>query len=164
MENRRILGIDPGTANTGYAVLECGTDPPTLIAYGMIRTTPKDGTVRERIDFIGQEIEKVIAEYQPDIFAIEDFTEQGTHAGKQYKEMAWLTEHFRMLGRQLGFEVLIFKNAEWKKKTLGIGRATKKQVMHFVNRNIRGAQLLKGKPDHVWDSAGVAYCASLVIQ
>lgn len=160
----KILGIDPGTANTGYGVVQKTSKGYSLVAYGLIRTTPKEGDVRERIDRIGEHLANIITEFQPDVIAIEDFTEQGKLVGKTYKEMSWITEHFRMLCKQFGYEALILKNGEWKKKTLGIMRANKKQVMHYVGRMIpKAKELLKTEKDHVWDSVGIALCAGLTL-
>lgn len=159
----KILGIDPGTAHTGFSVIQHTSEGYDLITYGLIRTSPKDGDVRNRIDYIGKCLEHIIAKFNPDVIALEDFTEQGKLVGKRYKEMAWITEHFRTLFTQLGYKTLVLKNGEWKKRTLGIMRANKKQVMHYVGRIIpKSKELLKNAKDHVWDSIGIAICASLM--
>lgn len=160
MQRIRVLGIDPGTQNTGYAFVDQTLKGKEIPSYGLIKTTKADGEVRERIELIGQKMSAIITTYTPDIIAVEDFTEQGKKTGKCYKEMSWLVEHLRMIGKYAGTEVVIYKNAEWKRYTLGIRHANKKQVMHYVGRMVPKAQeLLKGKPDHIWDSVGIALCA-----
>lgn len=156
LESKRVLGVDPGTANTGYALLE----GDQILTFGLLKTDTTDGSVRARIDMIGDALQKIIKEWAPSVLAVEDFTEQGKMVGKTYKEMSWLTEHFRLLGKFLGIQTVIYKNGEWKKRTLGIHRATKQQVQHYVGRHLPEAErILKKAPSHVWDAVGIALCA-----
>lgn len=68
-----ILGIDPGTATTGYGVIKIPDDilgrefgyDIELITYGNINT-PKDKLMQERLRMIHSELSLVIKEYKPD--------------------------------------------------------------------------------------------------
>jgi len=162
VEQVRILGVDPGTASTGYALINGNVR--TLIASvvtnecATIKTSLEDGDVRERIDIIGRTFQELVMRLEPDFVAIEDFTEQGKQTGKTYKEMSWLIEHFRMAGREIGYEVTIFENAEWKKIATGSKGLNKDQVKHFVAHKISGTEHFpKRTPTHVWDACGIAY-------
>jgi Holliday junction resolvasome RuvABC endonuclease subunit len=125
----------------------------------MITTKKSFGSVRERIDHIGNRVKELIEVVHPTHIAIEDFTEQGKFVGTTYKEMAWLTEHFRMIGREVGIEVTLYENGVWKKKLMGASRVNKNQVQHFISHALpNSADHLKGRPDHVWDSVGVGLC------
>lgn len=156
----RILGFDPGTANTGYGCIEGNSSEVKMTKhYGLLNTKKEDGEVRERIDTLGVMVRELVEIIKPTHIAIEDFTEQGKLVGKTYKEMAWLTEHLRMTTRELGYEVAIYENGEWKKQTMGVMRANKVQVQHFISHKIPGAkEALRKQKDHVWDSVGIAYC------
>jgi Holliday junction resolvasome RuvABC endonuclease subunit len=161
----RILSFDPGTASTGYAVLHGNTIPKTtedLFAFGMIRTRKVKGgssEVRERIDEIGQRLRQLVTEYRPTHIAVEDFTEQGKIVGKTYKEMAWLTEHFRLVGRELGIATAVYENGFWKRELTGAMRLNKAQVQHYVSHRLpKTVKQLAKQPDHVWDSVGVGLC------
>jgi Holliday junction resolvasome RuvABC endonuclease subunit len=115
--------------------------------------------VRDRIDEIGNDFRTLVAEHQPDYIAIEDFTEQGKFVGKTYKEMAWLTEHFRLVGRELGLEVDVYENGYWKKELTGAMRLNKAQVQHYVSTRIPQARKeLAKQPDHVWDAVAIGLC------
>lgn len=160
----RIVGVDPGTANTGYSLLSGNTAPRTgyahLTDYGVWRTKKDEAwDVRDRIDYISNQLQAFITATKATHLAIEDFTEQGKLVGKTYKEMSWIVENFRGVGRTLGLPTAVYANAEWKKILLRARQANKHQVMHYVGINVLGAaQHLVGQPDHVWDSAAVGYC------
>ena len=162
----RILALDTGTANTGWSLLQCdlATSTVRIIEFGLIRTEKweKDGTeanIRDRIDEIGGLYTLLINRLKPDYIAIEDFIEQGKFVGKTYKEMAFLTEHLRVVGKSNGYDVIIFENGFWKKTIMKATRANKQQVQHFITHAIpESATLLRKAKDHVWDSVGVGYC------
>lgn len=161
----RILAFDPGTANTGHSLLlgDIGSSEISIGNFGVLRTSKmehgREVSIRSRIDHLGDMINTLIYETKPTHIAMEDFVEQGKYVGKTYKEMSYLIEHMRLLGRQAGHEVWIFSNAFWKRKTLGISGTNKKQIQHYVAHNIPGAGvLLQGRPEHVWDSVGIGFC------
>lgn len=67
----KILGIDPGTATTGFSILEVtGTENYHLIDYGLVSTS-KDVPHGERLDMIYREISRIIVKYAPDVVSIE---------------------------------------------------------------------------------------------
>ncbi|MDP2735784.1 MAG: crossover junction endodeoxyribonuclease RuvC, partial [bacterium] len=71
-----ILGIDPGTATTGYGVVK--TSPGSRgrraelawVAHGTI-DTPKGMPAQERLWLLEQGLEKVFRRYKPDLLAVE---------------------------------------------------------------------------------------------
>jgi crossover junction endodeoxyribonuclease RuvC len=68
----RILGLDPGTATTGYGIIDVGEDGRlTAVSYGTINTKAKT-PMPERLQIIQQELQALIAEFQPDASAIEE--------------------------------------------------------------------------------------------
>ena len=66
----KILGIDPGLANTGFGVIEIVYKIPNYIQSGIITTNPKD-TLANRIKVILTSLNNVIKEYNPDCACIE---------------------------------------------------------------------------------------------
>lgn len=168
----KILAFDPGTANTGYATLtgNTSTSEVHLAPYFGVQKTAKRDTngneisIRERIDCLGVGMRTLITALTPTHIAMEDFVEQGKFVGKTYKEMAYLTEHMRLVGREMGLEVTIYANGYWKKQTMKSSGTTKEQVQHFVSHKLPEAKALFIKqPNHVWDSAGIGYCKWLEI-
>ncbi len=67
----RILGIDPGTAITGYGVIERQAGQYRLIDYGCI-TTPAHTPISQRLITIYQGMQCLLTEYQPDEVAMEE--------------------------------------------------------------------------------------------
>ncbi|HEX2909111.1 MAG TPA: crossover junction endodeoxyribonuclease RuvC [Phototrophicaceae bacterium] len=66
------LGIDPGTATIGYGLVEENADGSLqAVAYGVITTTP-DTPMPGRLKIIFESVTALIAQYQPDIVAVEE--------------------------------------------------------------------------------------------
>lgn len=166
-----ILAFDPGTANMGYSVLVGDTSTKTIVlseVFGTLHTKKREGEadipIRDRIDKLGINVRGLIYKVNPSHVAMEDFVEQGKLVGKTYKEMAYLTEHMRILTTELGVPAHIYANGEWKKLTMNAMRANKKQVQHYVAHKLpETARMLVKQPDHVWDSIGIGYCLWLEI-
>ena len=66
----RILGIDPGTAITGFGLIEKTGQKLTFVEAGAI-TTPKDQPMSERLITIHEELASLIKEFKPDQAAVE---------------------------------------------------------------------------------------------
>ena len=66
-----VLGIDPGTAIVGWAVLEEKGGCVRPVSFGHISTSPKNSTA-ERLFEVVKDLEQIIEEYRPDEAAVED--------------------------------------------------------------------------------------------
>src|ERR671919_90565 len=65
------LGIDPGTATTGYGLVRVEQDGSMIaVKYGVI-LTPKEATASARLVMLYDELRDLIREYQPEIAAVE---------------------------------------------------------------------------------------------
>src|ERR671930_1945073 len=67
-----VLGIDPGTASTGYGVVR--SDRPglvTLVECGVIRTRPRD-PLPARLGEIFDGVTELITRHRPDALSVED--------------------------------------------------------------------------------------------
>ena len=69
-----VLGIDPGTAVTGYGVVAYDGRIATLVECGVIRTTAKD-PLPQRLLEIHEGIDEIIARHRPDMMSVEDVQE-----------------------------------------------------------------------------------------
>ena len=67
----RILGLDPGTAITGYGIIDIVEGEPCVVTYGVIRTEPQV-PMPQRLLAIFEEIGALLNEYEPDAAAIEE--------------------------------------------------------------------------------------------
>ena len=65
-----ILGIDPGTATTGFGIIKKNKRNLDCLEYGIIKTNP-DSFAQDRLKRIYNEINQLIRKYKPDFFAVE---------------------------------------------------------------------------------------------
>lgn len=67
----RIIGLDPGTATTGYGIIDAVEDRLIPVTYGVIKTSPKLD-MPQRLQQIYQELGDLIREYQPETAGVEE--------------------------------------------------------------------------------------------
>ena len=67
----RVLGIDPGTASTGFGVVDSEAQALITITGGVISTGP-DAPVERRLALIAGHLSELLEEHQPDALAIEE--------------------------------------------------------------------------------------------
>ena len=153
-----VLGVDPGTAVTGYGVVQGdGTTPSALIECGVIRTRPRDD-LPARLADIYDGIRELIAQHRPAALAVEDVF----YARNVRTSM--VLGHARgvilLAGQQAGLEIHEYPPAEIKKAIVGNGGATKEQVQFMVTRLLR----LKSAPQPSDASDGVAAALALIMR
>lgn len=66
----RILGLDPGTATTGYGIIDVVGGDLRLVTYGAIKT-PAGDPPEQRLQSIFRQLNALIADYRPDRAAVE---------------------------------------------------------------------------------------------
>jgi crossover junction endodeoxyribonuclease RuvC len=149
----RVLGIDPGTAITGYGIVEGEEDGLKLTAYGAI-TTPASQPLPQRLQQIYRELRALIATWQPDSAAVEELF------FSKNARTALAVGHARGVAllalTDAGLPIREYKPAEIKQAVAGYGGAPKEQVQGMV-------QLLLGldvtpRPDDAADALAVAIC------
>ena len=144
-----VLGVDPGTAVTGYGVVRRDTGAPSLIECGIIRTRPKD-PLPDRLCAIHDGIAELIARHRPDALSIED-----VFYARNVRTTIVLG-HARgvvlLCGAKAGLEISEYTPAEIKKAVCGTGGATKEQVQFMVGSLLR----LKSPPRPADAADGVA--------
>ena len=125
---KRILGIDPGSRLTGFGVLDFDGDRPSYVASGTVSSP--DGEFHDRLRQIFESIREIVAEYRPDVVAIESVF-MHKNAGSALK-----LGHARSaaLCATFAFDVDVFEYAprEIKQAVVGKGSASKEQVQHMV--------------------------------
>lgn len=145
-----VLGVDPGTATTGYGVVERSpAGEVSLLECGVIRTEPS-AELPERLKEIYQGIAEIVSRHNPDIMAVE-----GVFYSKNVRTTVVLG-HARgaiLLAATLrDIPVAEYAPAEVKNAIVGTGRATKEQVQFMVQRLLR----LKSPPRPADAADGVA--------
>lgn len=141
------MGLDPGTAITGYGVVS--SDGPALIECGVIRTNSRD-PLPQRLNDIYEGVQELIVRHSPSALAVED-----VFYAKNVRTTVVLG-HARgvllLAGAQAGIPVHEYPPREIKKAVTGVGGATKEQVQFMMMRMLR----LKSAPSPVDASDGVA--------
>jgi crossover junction endodeoxyribonuclease RuvC len=152
---RRIIGVDPGLASTGWGVIDAGRQRLRYIAHGCIET--RTGTPRaERLFFIHETIQNVLELYRPSESAIENlyFARNKTSAMAVAEARGVLC----MTLCQAGLEVREFSPNAIKQAVAGTGKAEKAQVQEMV-RLLLGLPVTP-EPDHAADALAAAICAA----
>jgi len=146
-----ILGIDPGTATTGYGVLEGTLDRPRVLACDCIRTSARSSTA-ERLKTIFLHLNEILEEYRPDVVAVERLffnkNAQSAFAVGQARGVAILAAATR------GIEVREYTPLQVKIAVTGYGRASKPQVQSMV-KMLLGLREIP-RPDDAADALAVA--------
>ncbi|AVX21478.1 Holliday junction endonuclease RuvC [Carboxydocella sporoproducens DSM 16521] len=148
-----ILGVDPGTAITGYGVVEYLGNRFRPLAYSCIRTTPELDLPR-RLLVIHQEITALIREFQPNQVAVEElFFNRNTTTALAVGQARGAV---LLACAQAELPVFEYTPLQVKQAVVGYGRAEKQQVQAMVKAilNLPGVP----KPDDVADALALAIC------
>ncbi len=125
----RILGIDPGSRVTGFGVIEADARRAVYVASGCIRADGADFPARLRVIFDG--VQAVIAEYCPDVAAIENVFVQRNASSALKLGQARGAAICALVLREL--TVHEYTPAEIKQSITGRGGAGKEQIQHMVS-------------------------------
>ena len=153
-----VLGIDPGTAVTGYGVVRArSAGGAELLECGVIRTKASE-PLAARLENIYEGVRELIARHQPQAMAVED-----VFYSKNVRTTVVLG-HARgvvlLAGQQAGVDIHEYPPAEIKKAVTGSGAATKEQVQFMVTKLLR----LKSAPQPADASDGVAAALACVLR
>jgi crossover junction endodeoxyribonuclease RuvC len=152
--NRVILGIDPGTATIGFAIITGTMQTPVAVDYGVITTQP---VAREyfadRLMLIANDLEDIINKYQPTKAVIEEI-----FFFKNHKTAIYVAEArgvMLYLFKKYNIEILEKTPLEVKQIICGYGMANKKQVQTMVTKRFRLEST--PKPDDAADALAIAF-------
>lgn len=153
MTTRRILGIDPGIARTGYGLIRVEGNAASLEACGLLTTSAGDDAP-VRLLQLTRQLTKLLAELTPDEVAVERlFFATNTKTALQVAEargvvLSTIASSGHGIGEYTPLQV--------KQSVAGYGKADKSQVARMVCRllNLETAP----KPDDVTDALAIALC------
>ena len=149
----KILGIDPGTATTGYGLVEKIGGTVKYIACGVI-LTEKNTLSPDRLESIYRQLNAVIEEHQPDEIATEQlfFSANVTTALQVGRTIGVVL----LTAAQKGLPWTEYRPAEVKMAVAGYGAAEKKQVQYMVKQLLNLDKV--PKPDDAADALAIAIC------
>lgn len=150
---RTAIGIDPGTALMGYAIVrETGPDLELLACDALITTT--ELTLAYRLKCLYDGLIDIIDRYQPTEMAVEELffnrNVRSALAVGQARGVALLA------GANRGLDVHGYTPLQVKSAISGYGRAGKEQVQEMVRMLLRLAEA--PQPDDAADAAAIAVC------
>lgn len=135
----RIISIDPGYERLGIAVIEKNKKEELL--FSECFKTKASSIFVERLELVGREVARVIAEWQPEALAIENlFISTNQKTAMRVAEVRGVIIY---QARLLGLGVYEYTPLQIKTATTGYGRATKDQVMNMVQKLVLGAESIK---------------------
>jgi crossover junction endodeoxyribonuclease RuvC len=148
-----VLGIDPGTAITGYGLVKGEDDELTPVAYGTI-TTSSDWPQPERLQRIYQELTAVIEDRQPTAVAVEElFFSKNVRTALSVGQARGVV---LLAAANAGLPIHEYTPLQVKQAIVGYGRATKDQVQQMV-KMLLGLESVP-QPDDAADAIAVAIC------
>ncbi len=156
-----IIGIDPGTATTGYGVIEIKSkqgrkkEELKFIAYGTIQTAPHQ-PAELRLKKIYNEVTRLIKKYKPNVLSIEKI-----FFFKNFKTVIPVSEVrgiILLAAAKKRITIKEFTPLQVKMGISGYGRADKRQVQRMVKK-ILGLKKIP-KPDDAADALAIAVCAT----
>lgn len=149
----RVLGIDPGLAETGWAVLEAAPGGGRLLASGLVRTEPP-AALSERLNRLHEELGRVIEWHRPDAMALEEmFFLKAAHTVRACLQARGVILLAAAQGR---LPVKEYNPRQVKSSLTGSGAAAKAQMQRMVQRALSLPEPLR--PDDVADAAAIALC------
>ena len=148
------LGLDPGTATTGYGLVRLHRDGSLeAVDFGVI-TTPKDLPAPERLDLLYRELLQLLETHRPQTAAVEKLFFQknvSTAIGVGQARGVLL-----LALAQKGLDVAEYTPNEVKQAVAGYGSADKRQVQEMVRVLLTLPEI--PRPDDAADALAVAIC------
>ena len=148
-----ILGIDPGTAITGYGVISEADGGPRALAYGVIRTPAKQ-ELSLRLVTIYAELNALLNTNQPDAVAVEEvFFSKNART-------ALSVGHARgvvlLAVAQRDIPLFHYKPTQVKQAVTGYGGADKRQIQEMMRMLLDLDDI--PRPDDAADALAIALC------
>lgn len=148
-----VLGIDPGTANTGYGVVARSGGRLVALDGGTIETSASLSP-GERLAIIHTRVGELIDTHDPGSLAVEDLY-FGTNARSAFA-VGQARGVVILAAGQRGLPCASYTPQQVKAAVCGSGRAEKGQVQRMVQRLLALTEL--PSPDHAADALAVAIC------
>jgi len=153
-EPRRTIGIDPGTARLGYAVVESRNSKLSLLTCGVVSTPATEKKMQNRLLAIYAELSDLVGSFHPQDMAVEElfFAKNVTTAVGvgQARGVALL------VAAQAGLDLAEYKPMQVKQAVHGYGLASKSQVGEMVRVLLQLDAI--PRPDDAADAAAIAIC------
>lgn len=153
-KNFRILGIDPGTATTGYGIIDLADQNSyRYIGSGIIQTS-KLLAMSVRLKMIREDVLSLVELFSPDAVAIESI-----FFFKNAKTLVPVAQARGVIIEAVasrGLAVSEYTPMQVKMSVSGYGKAEKSEIQFVVARLLNHSQIIK--PDDACDAVAIAIC------
>ena len=147
----RILGIDPGTATTGWGIIEVQKSNLKAQSCGCILTPPKQNQA-VRLAYIFDELTKIIKKTKPDVLAIEKlFFINNIKTAMTVGEARGVC---LLVAEQHKIPIFEYTPLQVKQALTGYGKAEKSQIQMMVKMILKLKEI--PKPDDMADALAIA--------
>jgi crossover junction endodeoxyribonuclease RuvC len=149
-----VLGVDPGTATTGYALVAEDTQGELrLDRYGVFETRAGE-PMAARLQSIHAELSALIRETGPEAMAVEElFFSRNTTTALSVGQARGVV---LLAAAQATLPVYEYKPTEVKQALVGYGGASKVQIQEMLRMMLGLAEI--PRPDDAADAIAVAIC------
>ena len=153
-----ILGIDPGTASTGYAFIKVpesvgAKSLPKIVTCGVV-TTGKDLAMHQRLRYIHLQLTSLSKKYRPDLMIIERLF-FNTNA-KTAMTVGQARGVALLVGAEFDLDIYEYTALQAKLVLTGYGRAEKKAMQGAVQEFLGLPEPIK--PDDANDAVAMVLC------
>ncbi len=148
-----VLGIDPGLAICGYAIVEKIAGGERAMTAGVVRTDA-DQPIAERLAELHRDLSGIVEEHEPDVMAIEQvFTNRNLMTAISVGRASGVA---LLVAAQAGIPVFEYTPSAVKAAVAGYGKATKDQIRYVVTSRLK----LKSRPEpaDAADALAIALC------
>lgn len=149
-----VLGVDPGLANFGWAIIRDGSKPE-LLASGAV-TTPASATQDQRLRVLWLHLHGLVREHRPRAIGVEDYAYHGQARDARTAEVLGTVAS---LAHLYGLPIFRCRPQQWR-KAIGAGRSATKAD---VKRLLEGWLGWKLPNQHAADAAAVGLWAGTQI-
>lgn len=147
----KILGIDPGTATTGWGVVEVENGKLKAKSCGCVLTPAKQNQA-VRLAYIYSELDNIIKKTKPDVFAIEKlFFINNIKTAMTVGEARGVC---LLVAQQNKIPIFEYTPLQVKQSLTGYGKAEKKQIQMMVKNLLHLKEI--PKPDDMADALAIA--------
>lgn len=149
----KVLGIDPGSETLGWGIVEGVGLKYQLVDYGTIKSSPKQA-FSKRLLKIYDGIETIVAEFQPDVLAVEEaFYAINVKVALRLGQVRGVV---LLLGEKNGIEIFEYSPRLIKQTVVGYGNAEKHQVQEMVRLLLK--MQAAPQPHDAADALAIAIC------
>lgn len=153
-----IIGIDPGTATTGFGIIEYNNSLKSefsILEFGVI-TTSKNDSDEQRLKTLFEDLNYLIKKYKPQSVGIEKL--YFTNNQKTAMTVSQARGVIILAATLNGATINEFTPLQVKSTLCGYGKADKKQVQFMIKQTF-GLKSVP-KPDDAADALAIALCSA----